>query len=459
MGKEKRVKNIIAAIALLLPSIGFGATQTPSLLLYKPQVGDTDYVERLNQSIDILDAAVLDKRTGGTIQGDLTVSGSIIGDATFLSGLPATVQFHKEDLTSLCDGIEDTFVLSTAPVAASVHVVMDGLVQRPSIDFTLSGDILVMSTAPASDTSSFLVFYATAAQGAPGGGGGVLNVDPPILGIGSIGDHLRLDTSSVTMLGSTIEPSEAPLLATQVQVAQLVVSTGNLQSQIDGLPNVGVANAPILGNGSVAAPFRLDSSSVSLLGPTIEAPEVTFNYAGSASQAGPANTALALNANPTDCAAGSFANAIDSAGNLSCSNDGSGLSGIVVSSFTQIPQTAFTNTTFDVAVATVTLTTRGGLVYAVFAGVFVNSGANNYMSASLLVDGAPPISFSGQKLGIASCAVAQAGDFCSLNFFYPLLNIPSGTHSIALMVKTEGGTATLNNNSSWFARFGAHEIR
>ena len=46
--------------------------------------------------------------------------------------------------------------------------------------------------------------------------------------------------------------------------------------------------------------------------------DTTGNYATSASEGGPASTALALDANPTDCSANQFANAIGANGNLTC---------------------------------------------------------------------------------------------------------------------------------------------
>lgn len=49
------------------------------------------------------------------------------------------------------------------------------------------------------------------------------------------------------------------------------------------------------------------------------------NVTGTVANANQANTALALATDPTDCAAGEYANAVDAQGNLSCSNDGSTL--------------------------------------------------------------------------------------------------------------------------------------
>lgn len=64
--------------------------------------------------------------------------------------------------------------------------------------------------------------------------------------------------------------------------------------------------------------------------------DTTGGYAGSASEAGPATTALALDANPTDCSASQFANAIAASGNLTCAQVGfSDLSGTATDA--QIP--------------------------------------------------------------------------------------------------------------------------
>lgn len=259
-------------LALLLPAAVLAAPaplpDTTSLQLERPVSGETDYVDRLNQNAATLDAAVLDKRVGGTIVGDLTVTGSIIGNASLLTGIPSAISFITDNLISQVDGVDTTFNLSTAPAANSLVILtMDGLAQRQGLDFSLAGAVITMGTAPATNTYSFFVQYST--QGASGSGGaGGLTANPPILGIGSIANPLRLDTSSVTMLGPTISPAEVPLLASQLQMDQVIISTGNLQSQINSLvasPTI-YADAPLLGNGGPSSHLRIDSSSVTLAG-------------------------------------------------------------------------------------------------------------------------------------------------------------------------------------------------
>ena len=61
----------------------FAGIPTTDLGLSKWEVGDTDYVEQYSATLETLDDSVLDKRTGGTISGDLTVTGSIISTNTF----------------------------------------------------------------------------------------------------------------------------------------------------------------------------------------------------------------------------------------------------------------------------------------------------------------------------------------------------------------------------------------
>ncbi len=245
----ERVAQVVAGVilALAIGSTAFAAdTFTSGLNLRKPDVDvedpDTPWGDKINNNSEILDAAICDKRTGCTIAGDLVSAGSMtatffVGDGSFLTGIPAQVVFHREDLTAQADGATYNFTLSTQPIPESLHVVLDGLTQRLTADYTLSGFDLSMTTAPADDTYSFMVFYATTS--AEGGGGGApsgsfVQADAPILGNGTDPDHLRLDTSSVTLLGPDIDQSELNFaVATQAELDLTGAATAQNQVEIE----------------------------------------------------------------------------------------------------------------------------------------------------------------------------------------------------------------------------------
>ncbi len=66
-----------------------------------------------------------------------------------------------DDFTSLVDGATKEFTLSEAPISSSVFVILDGIVQRPDVDYELDGPLVTMSSAPDADSSSFFASYLT----------------------------------------------------------------------------------------------------------------------------------------------------------------------------------------------------------------------------------------------------------------------------------------------------------
>jgi len=102
---------------------------------------------------------------------------------------------------------------------------------------------------------------------------------------------------------------------------------------------------------AVTGDVTINDSGVTAIGSDkVTAPMVAFNYAGSASEGGPATTALALNANPTDCSATQYATAIAASGNLTCAQPAfSDLSGSATDA--QIPNSI----TVDLATAATAL--------------------------------------------------------------------------------------------------------
>jgi hypothetical protein len=85
---------------------------------------------------------------------------------------------------------------------------------------------------------------------------------------------------------------------------------------------------PTAGTDLGAANFTIDLSNTNGTYVTHLTTDGTITATFQGSLTGNANTATALNSNPTDCAAGQFANAIDAFGNLACSANGSSLTNL-----------------------------------------------------------------------------------------------------------------------------------
>lgn len=88
MSKD-RFLAVVTLVALSITLV-YSATQTTNLQLYKFEVGDLDYPANQNNNMDTLEAAVLDKRVGGTITGNLAVTGtfSAVGlSSTTINGI------------------------------------------------------------------------------------------------------------------------------------------------------------------------------------------------------------------------------------------------------------------------------------------------------------------------------------------------------------------------------------
>lgn len=81
---------VIFAIIVLSAGAIYSATQTSSLGLYRFAIGDTDYSTNQNTNMDTLDAAILDKRVGGTVTGQVTVSTLVVTGGFSIPGLSST---------------------------------------------------------------------------------------------------------------------------------------------------------------------------------------------------------------------------------------------------------------------------------------------------------------------------------------------------------------------------------
>jgi len=80
MDKNKTLNAfLLGVLAVVVVS---AATTTTNLGLFRLEKGDTDYVANQTANMNTLEAAILDKRVGGTVIGNLTVTGVIISTST-----------------------------------------------------------------------------------------------------------------------------------------------------------------------------------------------------------------------------------------------------------------------------------------------------------------------------------------------------------------------------------------
>lgn len=134
---------------------------------------------------------------------------------------------------------------------------------------------------------------------------------------GSFTGNLTGNADTATALAATPSPCAAG------EFANSIASNGDLGCTNDGssLTNLDASN---INSGTLGDAYL--SSNVALLDATNTFTAVnTFTNAGNSftgSLIGNADTATALQADPSDCAVGSFSNAIAANGDLTCSNDG-----------------------------------------------------------------------------------------------------------------------------------------
>lgn len=71
------------------------------------------------------------------------------------------ISFINQTVTGTVDGVNDDFTLSAAPTAASLIVWVNGLRQRPTTDYTLSGTTITFTTPP--ETGDTIAVFGIAA--------------------------------------------------------------------------------------------------------------------------------------------------------------------------------------------------------------------------------------------------------------------------------------------------------
>jgi len=137
--------------------------------------------------------------------------------------------------------------------------------------------------------------------------------------------------------------------------------------------------------------------------------------------------------------------------------NGSGLTGVCRSSETDVPAVAaFTNTAFGVAIATVTMTTRGHPVtLGLLSTVQITNLASNNVLATILIDSSFSSDFGNRSL-VSQRAPGLNQDFdLSFNALQPVL--AAGSHSFALTVAVTGGTGAVICDATHHCQFYVRE--
>jgi len=129
---------------------------TSSVTLLGPTV---DHSELTNIAVDDHHTPTVDTNAQTICSG----SESLRGDGTCVvpAGDAANLiqPFFRDDFTHLADGIETDFAISTTSADNSLLVIMDGLAQQLTTDYTITGTLISFATAPAADTGSLYAVY------------------------------------------------------------------------------------------------------------------------------------------------------------------------------------------------------------------------------------------------------------------------------------------------------------
>lgn len=136
---------------------------------------------------------------------------------------------------------------------------------------------------------------------------------------------------------------------------------------------------------------------------------------------------------------------------------GYGLTGVTVASCTVVPNSSFSNTAYGVALATVTMTTRGlPSVDVRFIGTGTVGLATQTESCTVLVDGG----FSATVGAKALSSNHEAATSADMNMGFPptsLTGLSAASHSFALVCLVSGNTGTIIFDASHYTQFCATE--
>lgn len=134
---------------------------------------------------------------------------------------------------------------------------------------------------------------------------------------------------------------------------------------------------------------------------------------------------------------------------------GVGLTNICMSSATFVQNTSFSNTVYGVAIASVTINTRGYPVQVVFNGMVLGSAGNPNAFASVLVDGNFGVDVGSKTL--SGARFAGSTDVLSMDYNVMLNTVAAGSHTFGLMVRTTTNTQTVLNDGTRTSQFYVRE--
>lgn len=119
-------------------------------------------IGQLNQWLR--EATSLLQRMGGVSRGAggssarRSSAGASGGGSGSGGGGGTTLTWESETPTGTVDDVNDTFTLSQTPVANSLHLYLNGVLQRPGVEYGLSGTTITMSDPPQTGTPDDWLF-------------------------------------------------------------------------------------------------------------------------------------------------------------------------------------------------------------------------------------------------------------------------------------------------------------
>lgn len=141
--------------------------------------------------------------------------------------------------------------------------------------------------------------------------------------------------------------------------------------------------------------------------------------------------------------------------------NGSGLTGIHNSSFTNIPNQTLTNTAFAgcLTASSVTITSLAGSYLRIsLSGSATNTNNNTTISFGLLIDGSTPSQYGSSPAIRIGVTPAASPSLVALDTVIDTA-LSAGSHTVCLRAFTSANTATITNDATTVTRFGITEER